>query len=33
LAKGGMPSQEELQSFAQEVKEFITVGSGMRSDE
>jgi ferredoxin len=33
LSKEGVPSQEELLSFAQEVKDLITVGSGMRSDE
>jgi len=33
LTKEGMPSQEELVSFAQEVKELISIGSGMRSDE
>jgi len=33
LAKEGVPSQEELVSFAQEVKELISMGSGMRSDE
>jgi ferredoxin len=33
LTKEGMPSQEELVSFAQGVKDLITVGSGMRSDE
>jgi ferredoxin len=33
LTKEGIPSQEELVNFAQEVRELITVGSGMRSDE
>jgi ferredoxin len=33
LAKEGVPSQEELVSFAQEVKELLAIGSGMRSDE
>lgn len=33
LAKEGVPSQEELVSFAQEVKDLLAVGSGMRSDE
>jgi ferredoxin len=33
LSKEGVPSQEDLLSFAQEVKDLITVGSGMRSDE
>lgn len=33
LTTEGMPSQEELVSFAQEVKDLMTVGSGMRSDE
>lgn len=33
LTKEGIPSQEELASFAQEVRELITTGSGMRSDE
>jgi ferredoxin len=33
LAKEGVPSQQELVSFAQEVKELISMGSGMRSDE
>jgi len=33
LAKEGVPSQEELLNFAQEVKELINIGSGMRSDE
>jgi ferredoxin len=33
LAKEGIPSQEELVSFAQEVKELLSIGSGMRSDE
>lgn len=33
LAKEGVPSQEELVSFAQEVKELLSLGSGMRSDE
>jgi ferredoxin len=33
LSKEGVPSQEDLLSFAQEVKDLITVGSGMRSDD
>jgi ferredoxin len=33
LTKEGIPSQEDLVSFAQEVRELITTGSGMRSDE
>lgn len=33
LAKEGVPSQEELVSFAQEVKDLMSIGSGMRSDE
>jgi ferredoxin len=33
LSKEGMPSQEELVGFAQEVKELLNIGSGMRSDE
>jgi len=33
LAKEGVPSQEELVSFAQEVKDLLAIGSGMRSDE
>jgi ferredoxin len=33
LSKEGVPSQEELLNFAQEVKELLSIGSGMRSDE
>jgi ferredoxin len=33
LSKEGVPSQEELVSFAQEVKDLMSIGSGMRSDE